>query len=135
MVTKCHAYECYIDYFKNHWTKHKLVCIHSDVFSILIPNLGISVKNSEVFENFMTICRPAVGICDKALNIDNMHNWKSLDAPSFLNLNSCTATLIELQAFLLIFHTPLCKNKMLTACNWSVDFKPICIFCLPIFKI
>ncbi len=28
-------------YLKNHWTKHRLVCINFDVFSMLVLNVGI----------------------------------------------------------------------------------------------
>ncbi len=36
---------------KNHWTKHRLVYIHFDAFSMLIPNVEMKVKR---FEYFMT---------------------------------------------------------------------------------
>ena len=45
-------YEKTIDYLKNHWTKHRLVCKHSDAFSIPIPNMGTILNNSEFFWKF-----------------------------------------------------------------------------------
>ncbi len=42
-------------YLKNHWTKHMLVCTHFDAFCMLIPNMDIKFKNSEIFKNFVKI--------------------------------------------------------------------------------
>ncbi len=44
-------------YFKNHWTKHRLVCIHFDAFSMLIPNVSTKCNNSGIFENFLKNAR------------------------------------------------------------------------------
>ncbi len=50
--TRCLIYENITGYLKNHWTKHRLVCTHSDAFSMLMPNMGTTLSNSEIFENF-----------------------------------------------------------------------------------
>ncbi len=49
------VYENITDYLKNHWTKHRLVCTHSDAFFMLIPNMYIIFKVYENSVNFMTI--------------------------------------------------------------------------------
>ena len=41
-----------IGYFKNHWTKHKLVYTLFDVFVLLIPNMSMKFDNFDLFENF-----------------------------------------------------------------------------------
>ena len=38
---------------KNHWTKYRLVCIHFDAFSMLIPNMGTIMTNSGFFFNIL----------------------------------------------------------------------------------
>ncbi len=43
-------YENITGYLKNHCTKHRLVCTHSDALSMLIPNMGIKFKNFEQFQ-------------------------------------------------------------------------------------
>ena len=43
-----------IRYMKNQWTKHRVVCTHSDAFSMLISNMGIISNNFEFFENCLT---------------------------------------------------------------------------------
>ena len=40
-------------YLKNRRTKHKLVCIHFDTFSMLIPNMGTIFNNSELLKNVL----------------------------------------------------------------------------------
>ena len=47
------VYENITGYLKNHWTKHRHVCTHFYTFSMLIPNMGISFKNCEIFENVL----------------------------------------------------------------------------------
>ena len=42
-------------YLKNHWTKVVLVCIHSDVFFMLIPNMERKFNISDIIWNFMKI--------------------------------------------------------------------------------
>ena len=44
------AYENTIGYLKNHWTKHRLVCIHFDALSMPSPNMTIIFDISEFFE-------------------------------------------------------------------------------------
>ena len=41
-------YENIADYLTNHWTKHRLVCIHFDAFSMLISNMDTTFDNSEI---------------------------------------------------------------------------------------
>ncbi len=43
------VYENITGYLKNHWTKHRLVCIHFDAFSEQIPNMDVKFNNSEFF--------------------------------------------------------------------------------------
>ncbi len=42
-----------LGYLKNHWTQHRLVCAHIDAFYILLPNIGIILNNSGIFENLL----------------------------------------------------------------------------------
>ncbi len=42
-----------LGYFKNHWTKHRLVCTHFDAFSMYISNMDTTVNFSEIFEIFI----------------------------------------------------------------------------------
>ncbi len=35
--------------FKNHWTKERLICTHSDAFSMPIPNMSAKCDNFESF--------------------------------------------------------------------------------------
>ncbi len=39
-------------YLKNYWIKHRLVCIHFDAFSMLIPNMDMKINNFEIFDFF-----------------------------------------------------------------------------------
>ncbi len=43
------GYESISDHFKNHWTKHRLVCAHFDAFFMLIPNMGTFVEKFQLF--------------------------------------------------------------------------------------
>ncbi len=40
-------------YLKNHWIKHRLVCIQFDAFSTIIPNMDIIFNYSKIFKNFL----------------------------------------------------------------------------------
>ncbi len=46
------VYENITGYLKNHWTKHRLACTHSDQFSKAIPNMTPKLNNFEIFEKF-----------------------------------------------------------------------------------
>ncbi len=41
-----------MSYRKNHWTKHKLVCIQFDAFYMLIPNMCSEFLKSDLFKIF-----------------------------------------------------------------------------------
>ena len=49
----CLGYENITGCFKNHWTKHRLVCTHFAPVSKLIPNMGTFFNNSDIFTNFL----------------------------------------------------------------------------------
>ena len=46
MDRKCLVYEYITGYLKNLWAKHRLVCTHSDAFSMMIPNMDTKFNNS-----------------------------------------------------------------------------------------
>ncbi len=51
-----HVDENITGYLKNHWTKHRLLCIHFDALRMLIPNMVAICNNFDVFDNFATNC-------------------------------------------------------------------------------
>ncbi len=53
---KCIVYENITSSLKNHWTKHRHVCIHFDAFSMLIPNMDIKLTFLFVLDNIMKTC-------------------------------------------------------------------------------
>ena len=56
MSRRCLAYENITDYLKNHWTKHRLVCIHFDAFSMLILDMDTLVfNNCKMFDFFFSV--------------------------------------------------------------------------------
>ena len=46
---RCLVYENTTGYLKNHWTKHRLACIHFDAFFMLMASM---ITNIEQFRNF-----------------------------------------------------------------------------------
>ncbi len=50
---KVFIYENITGYLKNHWTKHRLVCIYNDEFSMQLSDMGVIFYNSGIFENFL----------------------------------------------------------------------------------
>ncbi len=50
MERRCVEDENITGYLKNHWTKHRLVCIHCDAFFTLIPNIDMIHTISEFYE-------------------------------------------------------------------------------------
>ncbi len=52
MQTRYLIYENLTGYLKNRYTKHRLVCTHSEAFFMLILNIGMSISNFEFFEFF-----------------------------------------------------------------------------------
>ena len=52
MEKRCFDIENTTGYLKNRWTKHRLVCIHFDLFHKLIPDMDTILNISEIFECF-----------------------------------------------------------------------------------
>ncbi len=44
-----------IGYLKNHWTKHRLVCTHSNAFFMTIPNMFKTFNDSEFLKKIIRI--------------------------------------------------------------------------------
>ncbi len=82
--------ENHTGYLKNHWTKHRLVCIRSYAFSMLIPNMVIILNNSEM-NFFLTKMKVSIrldrflervnmvqrGVNVKTLPLEWMKGWKA----------------------------------------------------------